>query len=59
MKNGAINGEVKIYYENGKIKESVSVKNGKREGVARKYSETGKVIKEVLYKDDKEFKKIR
>lgn len=59
MKNGVINGEVKIYYENGKIKEFVFVKNGKREGVVRKYSEIGKVIKEVLYKDDKEIKKIR
>ena len=51
------NGEAKIYYENGKVKESVLVKNGKREGIAREYDETGKVIKETLYRNDKEIKK--
>ncbi len=53
------NGEAKIYYENGKIKESVPVKNGKREGIAREYDETGKVIKETLYRNDKEIKKAK
>ena len=53
------NGEAKIYYENGKIKESVPVKNGKREGIAREYDETGKVIKETLYRNDKEMKKAK
>ena len=53
------NGEAKIYYENGKVKESVLVKNGKREGIAREYDETGKVIKETLYRDDKEMKKAK
>jgi len=42
------NGEAKIFYENGKIKESVPVKNGNREGIGREYDETGKVIKEKL-----------
>ena len=50
------NGEAKIYYENGKVKESVLVKNGKREGIAREYDETGKVIKETLYRNDKDQK---
>lgn len=54
-----VNGEAKIYYENGKIKESVPVKNGKREGIAREYDETGKVIKETLYRNDKEIKKAK
>ena len=53
------NGEAKIYYENGKVKESVLVKNGKREGIAREYDETGKVIKETLYRNDKEIKKAK
>ena len=53
------NGEAKIYYENGKVKESVLVKNGKREGIAREYDETGKVIKETLYRNDKEMKKAK
>ena len=53
------NGEAKIYYENGKIKESVPVKNGKREGIPREYDETGKVIKETLYRNDKEIKKAK
>ena len=53
------NGEAKIYYENGKIKESVPVKNGKREGIAREYDETGKVIKETLYRNDEEIKKAK
>ena len=53
------NGEAKIYYENGKVKESVPVKNGKREGIAREYDETGKVIKETLYRNDKEIKKAK
>ena len=53
------NGEAKIYYENGKVKESVPVKNGKREGIAREYDETGKVIKETLYRNDKEIKKSK
>ena len=53
------NGEAKIYYENGKIKESVPVKNGKREGIGREYDETGKVIKETLYRNDKEIKKAK
>ena len=56
MKNGAINGEVKIYYEIRKFKEIIPVKNGKREGIGREYSETGEIIKEVLYKDDEEVK---
>ena len=53
------NGEAKIYYENGKIKESVPVKNGNREGIGREYDETGKVIKETLYRNDKEIKKAK
>ena len=53
------NGEAKIYYENGKVKESVPVKNGKREGIGREYDETGKVIKETLYRNDKEIKKSK
>lgn len=53
------NGEAKIYYENGKVKESVQVKNGKREGIGREYDETGKIIKETLYKNDKEVKKAK
>lgn len=53
------NGEAKIYYENGKVKESVPVKNEKREGIAREYDETGKVIKETLYRNDKEIKKAK
>ena len=53
------NGEAKIYYENGKVKESVPVKNGKREGVGKEYDETGKVIKETLYRNDKEMKKAK
>ena len=53
------NGEAKIYYENGKVKESVPVKNGKREGVGKEYDETGKVIKETLYRNDKEIKKSK
>ena len=53
------NGEAKIYYENGKVKESVPVKNGKREGIGREYDETGKVIKETLYRNDKEIKKAK
>ena len=53
------NGEAKNYYENGKVKESVSVKNGKREGIGREYDETGKVIKETLYKNDNEVKKTK
>ena len=53
------NGEAKIYYENGKVKESVLVKNGKREGIAREYDETGQVIKETLYRNDKEIKKAK
>ena len=53
------NGEAKIFYENGKIKESVPVKNGNREGVGREYDETGKVIKETLYRNDKEIKKAK
>ena len=54
-----VNGEAKIFYENGKIKESVPVKNGNREGVGREYDETGKVIKETLYRNDKELKKAK
>ena len=54
-----VNGEAKIFYENGKIKESVPVKNGNREGVGREYDETGKVIKETLYRNDKEIKKAK
>ena len=53
------NGEAKIFYENGKIKESVPVKNGNREGIGREYDETGKVIKETLYRNDKEIKKAK
>jgi len=53
------NGEAKIYYENGKIKESIPIKNGKREGVGKEYDETGKVIKETLYRNDKEMKKAK
>ena len=53
------NGEAKIYYENGKIKESIPIKNGKREGVGKEYDETGKVIKETLYRNDKEIKKAK
>ena len=54
-----VNGEAKIFYENGKIKESVPVKNGNREGIGREYDETGKVIKETLYRNDKEIKKAK
>ena len=53
------NGEAKIYYENGKVKESIPIKNGKREGVGKEYDETGKVIKETLYRNDKEIKKAK
>lgn len=53
------NGEAKIYYENGKVKESIPIKNGKREGVGREYDEAGKVIKETLYRNDKEMKKAK
>ncbi len=53
------NGEAKIYYENGKVKESIPIKNGKREGVGKEYDETGKVIKETLYRNDKEMKKAK
>ena len=52
-KNGKLDGIVREYYENKKIKGELPCKNGKREGVAKIYYRNGKLKEETPYKKDK------
>jgi len=46
------NGEEKIYYENGAIKEKRFYINGKEEGKSLFYNKNGKLTKTEIYKND-------
>lgn len=49
---GNLDGEVVVYYPNGKEAERANYSNGKLEGNSTWYAENGKVLKEFLYKND-------
>ena len=50
--NGQLDGEVVVYYPNGKEAERANYKNGKLEGSSKWYAENGKILKELLYTND-------
>ena len=50
--NGELNGEVIVYYPNGKEAERTNYTNGKREGRSLWYAENGNILKELLYMND-------
>ncbi|MCB0505524.1 MAG: toxin-antitoxin system YwqK family antitoxin [Cyclobacteriaceae bacterium] len=50
-KNGKLEGESKVYYDNGKIMEESTYKDGKRDGIARWYDQEGNMTIEYMYKD--------
>lgn len=49
-KNGKLEGEKNVYYNNGQLAEKSFYKNGLLEGVYTKYAENGKLIEESTYK---------
>jgi len=49
--NGKVNGNVKVYYENGNLKYDTSYKNNKKDGIEKIYSPDGKLEMEVPYKN--------
>lgn len=49
---GVLEGEKRVYYDNGQIAEKISYINGKRAGLSVWYSEEGMIIKEFNYVDD-------
>ena len=50
--NGLLNGERKVFYDNGQIAESTTYLNGKMEGKSIWYSEKGIKLKDFSYKND-------
>ena len=59
VKNGILDGEAKLYYENGKLKLVATNKNGKMNGIVTTYSEDGKVIKKIEVKDGEVVREIQ
>lgn len=51
MEENLLNGIIKEFLKNGKIKSETSYVNGKKEGVFREYH-NGKIKSEIYYKDD-------
>ena len=52
---GQLNGELKEYYPNGKLKEQTNYINNEKHGESKFYNESGKLIKEKTYFDDEVF----
>ena len=46
---GEIDGEIKSYYENGKLRYSSPYINGKKNGHYKAYDESGNLKEELLY----------
>jgi len=51
--NNNINGIVKDYYEDGKLKFEIHYKGGRFEGISKYYYENGKLISEAKFKNGK------
>lgn len=51
-KKKPLEGVVKAYYPDGKLKTEISYKNGKKNGLAREYFENGNVHLEINYVND-------
>jgi len=52
-----MNGEGKLYYENGKLKYEGEFKNSKKHGKGKEYDENGKLIFEGEYSEDNKIEK--
>lgn len=50
-RNGKLDGERKLYYDDGKVQEEGNFKNGKRDGIAKWYDQQGSVTIQYTYKD--------
>lgn len=52
--NGKINGQIKYYYENGRVSEEGFSINDKRHGIWKKYDKDGNLILERIFDDGKQ-----
>ena len=50
-KNKVFTGIVKSYYDNGSLREEVTLKDGKQDGISKSYYPNGKVENERYYKN--------
>lgn len=50
-KKGKLNGEMKTYHQNGKLRFSCRFENDEKEGVARRYNEDGELTSEHNYRN--------
>lgn len=55
---GEIDGELKGYYENGKLKYSSSYINGKKNGHYKDFDQNGNLTEERLYENDRFIEQI-
>lgn len=57
IKNGEeiFEGEVKWYFQDGKIEKIANFKNGKQEGVLKEYDESGQIISDLAYANNGEY----
>lgn len=51
LKNGQLNGAIKIFYQNGKIKKTGNFINGKENGLFKEYNENGIISYEYIMKN--------
>jgi len=51
-KNGKLEGDQKIYFNDGKIAEETTYKNGLREGVYKIYLQSGTIVEESTFKEN-------
>lgn len=53
FKDGKVDGFVKTYFKNGKLKSKTLYKNGRRNGLHVRYHENGLLLGQVIYKKGK------
>ena len=56
LKNGKVEGTMKVYYPNGKIQMEANFKDDKLEGIVKRYDESGKITSEEFYKNGNRIK---